>query len=151
MKFSKKKSNTYHANEMISYNNNKNVAVVLQVHDYYLKVINQDGHLQNIKISDIDKKFERENKVNGMDRLGNTLCLDNVVKVVDGRNKGRKGVIKHIFKKTLFLWDKEFAQSNGLYVEQSSNVQILGQEFMKGKHGGTVASQNRRGKDKLEG
>jgi ribosomal protein L14E/L6E/L27E len=44
-----------------------------------------------------------------MDSLGNSLCPDNVVKCVEGRHKGRKGVIKHINKNFLFLWDKDFA------------------------------------------
>lgn len=65
--------------------------------------------MKNIKITDIDKKFEKDNKANGTDSMGNTLSNDNVVKCIEGRNKGKKGVIKHIFKKILFLWDKEFA------------------------------------------
>jgi len=44
------------------------------------------------------------------------------VKVTEGAFKGRKGVIKHIHKNTLFLWDKEFAQSNGIFVEYSRNI-----------------------------
>lgn len=38
-----KKANTYHANDLISYNNSKNVAVVLQVQEDFLKVINEQG------------------------------------------------------------------------------------------------------------
>lgn len=52
-----------------------------------------------------------------MDSVGNTISTENVVKCSEGRYKGRKGVVKHIHKNTVFLWDKEFAQSNGIFVE----------------------------------
>ena len=75
-----------------------------------------------IKITEIDKKLENDNKQNGTDSLGNILCKDNVVRCVEGRNKGKMGVIKHIHKKILFLWDREFGLTNGLFVESSANV-----------------------------
>jgi transcription elongation factor len=71
-------------------------------------VLNEHGQVKNIKLSDISKKFEKDRKAFGADYLGNTLSVDNVVKCVEGRFKGRKGVIKHIYKNTLFLWDREF-------------------------------------------
>jgi transcription elongation factor len=40
-------------------------------------------------------------------------------------------VIKYIFKNTLFLWDREFYQTNGIFVENSRNVLILGDEHVK--------------------
>lgn len=116
---------------MISYNNNKNVGVVLQVQEDYLKVINDHGEIKNIKLTDVDKKFERDRKANTVDSQRNTLYTDNVIKIIDGKYKGRKGVIKYIFKNTLFLWDKEFYQSNGIFVEKTNNVLILGDEHMK--------------------
>lgn len=54
-----------------------------------------------------------------------------MVKIIAGNYKGRKGVIKYIHKNILFLWDKEFYQSNGIFVENSRNVLILGEEHMK--------------------
>lgn len=66
-----------------------------------------------------------------IDSQRNTLYPDNVVKIISGKYKGRKGVIKYVFKNVLFLWDKEFYQSNGIFVENTSNVLILGAEHMK--------------------
>lgn len=40
----KKKVSEYSANDLIMYNN-KNVGVVLQVHEDYLKVINDNGEI----------------------------------------------------------------------------------------------------------
>lgn len=50
-------------------------------------------------------------------------------------------------KTTLFLWDKEFALSNGLFVAKTRDVQLLGQEFIKGAEGKAIASMNRLSKD----
>jgi len=93
---------------MIAYNNSKNVGVVLQVQEDYVKIIDEQGQIRNLKISEISKKFEKDKKISGYDMSGNTLTSDNVVNVVEGRYKGKKAVIKHIHKNILFLWSKEF-------------------------------------------
>lgn len=109
----------------------KYVGVVLKVEDDYLKVINNEGDMQNIKISDINKKIDFSRKTTTVDSHRNTLYADNVVRITAGKYKGRKGVIRYIYKTTLFLWDKEFYQSNGIFVENARNVVILGDEHMK--------------------
>ena len=55
-----------------------------------------------------------------------------MVKCVNGSNKGKIGPIKHGYKNYLFLWHRDFALSNGIFVENCRNVTILGAEFMKG-------------------
>ena len=42
---------------MINYNNNKNCGLVLQVHEDYLKIINEQNNVVNVKIADIGKKI----------------------------------------------------------------------------------------------
>jgi transcription elongation factor len=96
-----------------------------------LKIINDQGEIKNIKITEINKKFERDRKANTIDSQRNTLYPDNVVKLIGGKYKSRKGVIKYIYKNILFLWDREFIQSNGIFVENTSNSLILGDEHMK--------------------
>ena len=102
----KKKAMQFRANDFIMFNN-KNVGVVLQVQEDFLKVISDEGEISNVKISDINKKLDLGLKASAVDSHRNTLYSDNVVKIVTGKNKGRKGVIKYIYKNTLFLWDKE--------------------------------------------
>lgn len=60
----------------------------------------------------------------------------------------RRGIIKNLFKNTLFLSDpKNFPQTNGIYAEQANNVTILGQEFLQNQVGGefegSIAMQNK--------
>ena len=63
------------------------------------------------------------------------------------------GTIRHGHKHYIFLWNKEFVQSNGIFVVNSRNTEILGVEFLeKGQGEGlAVANQNRLLKDKLVG
>jgi hypothetical protein len=72
---------------MLAYSNNKHVGIVLQVHEDYVKMINEVGGIVNIKNADINKKFERDKKTAGLDQLSQTIAIDTVVKIVEGRNK----------------------------------------------------------------
>lgn len=147
----KKKAMQYRANDLVMYNS-KNVGVVLQVQEDFLKVINDEGEIHNVKIVDINKKIDLGAKASAVDSHRNTLYPDNVIKITAGKNKGRKGVIKYIYKNTLFLWDKDLHQSNGLFVEHSRNVVILGDEHIRAAQGdGAVAAMNRRLRDPLQG
>lgn len=72
------------------------------------------------------------------------------MKIINGQYQGRKGVIKFIVKNVIFLWDREFYQTNGIFVVKSRDVLILGEEHMKEKSG-AFASNNRRLRDPLIG
>lgn len=92
----------------------------------------------NIKICDLGKKIPKPFKngtLSAHDHDNYTLSYDAVVKVREGARKGMIGSIRHAFKTYLFLYNKEFVQSNGIYVENSRNVSICGAEFMKGGNG----------------
>ena len=73
-----------------------------------------------MKSSDITEKQDardQRNKITALDAQRNTISLDDVVKIVSGPLKGKRGTIKFINKHTVFLWNKEFHQTNGLFVE----------------------------------
>lgn len=89
--------------------------------------------------------------ISARDTKGNNLAIDQVVKVQSGPHKGTIGPIRHYDRNYLFLWNKEFVQSNGIFVESCRNVAILGAEFMKGDTGKAIASQNKMVKDQLTG
>lgn len=76
------------------------------------------------------------NKALGRDSKGNSLAVNHMVRCINGECKGMTGPIRHIYKNYLFLWNKEFVQSNGIFVEISRNVEILGSEFLKGSSQG---------------
>jgi len=57
----------------------KNLGLVLQVHEDYLKVINEQSKIINVKIADIGKKIPMPRQgapVQARDSQGNTLAID---------------------------------------------------------------------------
>jgi transcription elongation factor len=129
---------------------------VLQVHEDYLKMINEQSKIVSVKVCDLGKKVPlppRNGTLNGRDKNNNTLAMDQVVKVMEGPHRGMNGTIRHGHKHYIFLWNKEFVQSNGVFVVNSRNTQILGVEFLEKNSGEglAVANQNRLLKDKLVG
>lgn len=65
-------------------------------------------------------------KSTAIDSKGHTIYVDNVVKIIGGQYKGRRGVVKYIYRDVVFLWDREFHQTNGLFVEKTRNLIALG-------------------------
>lgn len=45
----------------------------------------------------------------------------------------KKGVIKTIYRNFIFLHNTEFINSNGIFVEKSENVEIMGSELLAGE------------------
>ena len=142
----------FEAGDLVQYNGNKNAGLVLQVQEDYLKMINEQGKIVNNKICDLGKKIPkpfRNGTLSAHDHGNCTLAFDNVVKVFSGPKRGIIGSIRHSYKTYLFLYNKEFVQSNGIFVENSRNVTICGAEFLKEGQGQTSATQNRFIKDTL--
>lgn len=69
--------------------------------------------------------------IQARDSRGNSLAIDQMVRIIQGPRKGITGPIKHYDRNYLFLWNKEYVQSNGIFVESIRNVEILGAEFVK--------------------
>jgi transcription elongation factor len=89
----------------------------------------------NVKASDIGKKLPAMKKaavISARDSMGNLLSIDQVVKVISGPLKGYIGSIRHYDRNYLFMYNKEFNQSNGIFVESCRNVTMLGAGYTKG-------------------
>lgn len=149
----KAKGIQYEAGEMVAFNQNKNVGIILQVDGAfggasggqdYVRLINDQGEIVSIKSTDINKKFDQrdqQHKVTSIDSQRNTICRDNVVKVINGPYKGHRGVIKYIHRNTVFLWDRQFKQSNGIFVENTRNIAILSEHRQQGGQNGSGNTQ----------
>ena len=112
----KSKPAPYSAGDLISYDNNKFVGVILSVDSMggigsdSIRLINEEGVVINIRGSQVSKRFDHKELVRqqAMDAKRNTIYHNNVVKIINGVYQGRKGVIKYIYKNVVFLWDKVF-------------------------------------------
>lgn len=50
---------------------------------------------------------------------------------MNGYNKGKKGVIKCIFKNYVYLYNQEFFTTNGIYLDKTDNLEIMGSELLE--------------------
>lgn len=67
------------AMELVQYNGNKNAGLVLQVNEDYLKLINEQGKIENVKIADLGKTLpapSRGGTFGGRDSQGNALQVE---------------------------------------------------------------------------
>jgi transcription elongation factor len=71
----------YAANDLVSYDSQKHAGLVLQVHEDYLKVINEQGKIVTVKLVDIIKKLPVARTLGVRDKNGNALAIDHMVKV----------------------------------------------------------------------
>ena len=63
--------------DLVNYNGNKNAGLVLQVHEDYIKLINEHNKIENVKIVDLGKKLPDMKRNQGTrDAHGNSLALD---------------------------------------------------------------------------
>lgn len=114
-----------------------------------MKIISDIGETKNLKLHEISKKIPRSNRITAVDQRGHSIDIDSVVECIGGMHKGKRGVVRNVGKNSLFLWDKEFIETNGIFVEQTKNVLIKGHTLIN-KEGETM-SMNRKGRDKLIG
>ena len=103
--------------------------------DDLLKVMNDQGIIARVRLTEVDTKQVYDPKAFTRDSVGHIIQIEDVVKCSSEQSpfRNKKGIVKNICKNCLFLWDpKDFAQSSGIYVESARNVMILGTEFLKG-------------------
>jgi transcription elongation factor len=70
---------TYMASDLVNFNQGKRIGLVLQVHEDYLKIIDQQGKLVNVKTSEIGKKIpamKPGSSINARDKEGHPLAVD---------------------------------------------------------------------------
>jgi len=47
------------------------------------------------------------------------------VQVIDGKNKGKQAVIKHLYRYFAFIYSKEVFDNSGIFVEKTLNLTLL--------------------------
>ena len=110
--------------------NNRKIYIVLDIEKDTLKVMDEDGDIKYEYMREF--QLVRDIKYNlGVDRDGNKIKFGDAVKIVEGPNKGSKGIIIYVFKNSLFLKNKEFAKTLGVFPDRCTNILILGNTLIK--------------------
>jgi transcription elongation factor len=90
-------------------------------------------------------------KPNGLDCRRNPITISDNVKIINGHYKGKRGVIKNIFKNQVFLYNQDFVSTNGIFVDKSENIEIMGSELLQDNYNGSGFRVNiRKAPDNLQ-
>ena len=96
------------------------VGCIIKVDRETLRILDQNGSVKSVLPSQISNKLERRRHAVATDRHGSEIRIDDTVREIGGESK--KGVILHINRSYLFLYDREQTENLGVSVARASNV-----------------------------
>ena len=115
---------------MISYNGR--TAVVLRTDKDSVRVMNDQGEHEIVHVSDIQTKIVAKKGQHSWDRSRHPITKDDVVKVLEGPMRGKRGTIMFISNDMLFLHNRALSETLGIFVEKGRNVAHLAAEMTQG-------------------
>jgi len=127
--------------------NKRTAGVVLSIEKESVKIINQNGTMQNVDVNDISNKIIQKKNVSTLDFDGNYVSIGDPIRVVDGPNKDLKAMVRNIHQNSIFLYNREFKETLGIFVENNRNIMMRGEE--SGKR--NMAAPTNRRKDPIVG
>jgi transcription elongation factor SPT5 len=117
----------------------RTVGCVTKVDRESLRVLDQNGSIRSVMPSQISGKIEKRRNAVATDRNGSEIRTDDTVREIGGELK--QGVILHIHRSFLFLYNREQTDNSGLSVVRASNVATVAAK------GGRVAQGPSSGPD----
>ncbi|KRZ72634.1 Transcription elongation factor SPT5 [Trichinella papuae] len=101
------------------------VGVIVQMEREYLHVLNQNGKVVRMKHQSLYGKKNSKYAV-ALDCEGNNIGVGDVLKVIDGPNKGLQGEVKHLYRSYLFMYSTAHHKDGGMFVCRARHVLTLG-------------------------
>jgi transcription elongation factor SPT5 len=128
----------YQFGDLVKINGNNTICYVLDVYKDSLKLINTRSEIQKVSLRDVMKLPMTQPR--GLDRMRNPITKNDTVKITNGHYKGKRGVIKNMSKNFVFLYNQDFSQTNGIFVDKCENIEIMGSELLidQNMNGGKV-------------
>ncbi|XP_010933199.1 uncharacterized protein [Elaeis guineensis] len=75
--------------------------------------------VQDIKSACVDKMFTAS------DRYMKTISINDTVKVLEGPLQDRQGIVRHMYKGTLFIYDENETENSGFFCAKSASCENL--------------------------
>ena len=129
MKISDEENSMFKIGDLVKIKNSNNICYIIESTKFILKVINTRNEVKKISFREVEK-ININKRTTNIDGKGNPIAPENVVKVINGPNKGIKGTIKCISKKNVFLHNNDFIRTNGIFCEIKDNLELLGSELL---------------------
>jgi transcription elongation factor SPT5 len=99
------------------------VAVVIKVDREVLRILDQEGKVRTVLPTAISQKIEKRRNAVATDREGSEVRADDTVKEWSGEQ--RTGLVTHVHRNYLFVWNRQQAENAGMFVVRSANVQTV--------------------------
>ncbi|KAL8824622.1 MAG: hypothetical protein Q9191_004932 [Dirinaria sp. TL-2023a] len=109
----------YHLHDLVQLDPST-VGCIIKVDRETLRILDQNGSVRSVLPSQISNRLERRRHAVATDRHGSEIRIDDTVRELGGDQK--KGVILHINRSYLFLYDREQTENLGVSVARASNV-----------------------------
>ncbi|CAL9106355.1 unnamed protein product [Musa textilis] len=142
--------NDYSLHDLVLFGQ-KHCGVIIAVEKDYFKILKGDIEganvvtvkIQDIKNSCVDKMFT------ALDWKKTTIFINDIVKILAGPLQGREGVVKHMYKGTLFIHDEYETKNSGFFCVKSMSCEKVkesknsyGVKAGKGKEANASFSQS---------
>jgi len=120
-----------------------NCGVIVRIEPECAHIMEENGKTRAIKLQGIKGKKDSK-KTLGRDSDGTTIGKGDAVRVIEGPNQNRKGIIKHIYKFFVYIHNREIAENNGIFVVKGKQCKLQGhsQNSMKSGHNLTNRQKN---------
>ena len=130
MDFEEEENSMFKIGDLVRIKNSNVICYIIESSKFNLKVVTTRNETKKISVREVDIINLKKKTTYLMDSKGYPLTPDNIVKVINGPNKGNKGTIKCIFGKYLFLHNNSYTRTNGIFCEINENVELLGSELL---------------------
>ncbi|CAH8377739.1 unnamed protein product [Eruca vesicaria subsp. sativa] len=84
------------------------------------------GRTELVIVKHGEIKYKIEKRINAKDRNKNVITVKDVVRVIDGPNKGKQGPVVQIYKGVLFLHDRHNVENAGFLCAKCSSCVLVG-------------------------
>ena len=100
------------------------VGVIVHIHLSHMTVLSTLGSLLQPKLQEVRFKLN-DRFARTFDKAHAPIELGDVVQCLSAPHRGKKATVKHIVKKTLFLFNREVSDNGGLFLSQAGQVVLM--------------------------
>nr|GEY71307.1 putative transcription elongation factor SPT5 homolog 1 [Tanacetum cinerariifolium] len=104
-----------------------------------LKGVADRAEVQLVRLRDIKYKIDR--KISAQDRYKSTVSTKDVVNVIDGPCKGRQGLVEHIYRGILVIYDRHYLEHAGFICTKSQSCILVGSSANGDRNANPLASR----------
>eukprot|EP01015_Nassula_variabilis_P010296 TRINITY_DN1821_c0_g1_i8.p1 TRINITY_DN1821_c0_g1~~TRINITY_DN1821_c0_g1_i8.p1 ORF type:complete len:513 (+),score=115.55 TRINITY_DN1821_c0_g1_i8:66-1604(+) len=113
----------YKKYDLVKLNDLKTVGIIIQLSKDTCNIVDTENSIQTVKYQKIERKLNTKRNIAQSGKQ--EIRTDSTVKMMDGINKGRKGVVVHVYRDILFLRNQEAMHTGGVLVEKASNCLLI--------------------------